>query len=72
MKGIKHILFGLTLIVFGVGLFFICETAGWGVLEVIALLIPIVGLAFAVEGYFRIAKLKGPLAGALSLFKISS
>ena len=53
MKGIKQILFGLTLIVFGVGMFFICEAAGWGVLEVIALLIPLAGLALAAEGYFR-------------------
>ena len=51
MKGIKHILFGLTLIVFGVGMFFISETAGWGVLEVIAFAPLLLGLVIAVEGY---------------------
>ena len=51
MKGIKRILFGIALILLG----FVCLCASslgeWGVGEVIGLIIPVVGVGFAIGGF---------------------
>lgn len=51
MKAIKTILFGCALILFG----FFCLYAGiaaeWGIIQMIGLLSPFIGVAFAIYGF---------------------
>ena len=50
MKGIKKILFGIALIIFGFFCLYVSSLGEWGVGEVIGTIIPLVGIVFAIEG----------------------
>jgi hypothetical protein len=50
MKGIKKILFGIALILSGFFCLYASSLGEWGVGEVIGLIIPIVGVCFAIAG----------------------
>lgn len=50
MKGIKKILFGIALIVFGCFCMYASSLGEWGTGEVIGLIIPIIGIGFAISG----------------------
>ncbi len=50
MKGIKKILFGITLIILGFFCLYASSLGEWGVGEVIGLFIPVVGVGFSIVG----------------------
>lgn len=50
MKGIKKILFGTALILFGFLCLYASSLGEWGVGEVIGLIIPVFGVVFAIAG----------------------
>ncbi len=50
MKGIKKILFGIALILLGFLCLYASSLGEWGVGEVIGLVIPIIGVGFAISG----------------------
>ncbi len=50
MKGIKKILFGIALIIFGFFCLYASALGEWGIGEAIGLIIPLVGLGFAIAG----------------------
>lgn len=52
MKGIKKILFGIALILLGFFCMYASSLGEWGIGEVIGLIIPIVGIGFAINGLF--------------------
>ena len=51
MKGIKRILFGIALILFGFFCLFASTLGEWVVGEAIGLIIPIIGVGFAIGGF---------------------
>ena len=50
MKGIKKILFGITLILLGFVCLYASSLGEWGTGEVMGLIIPVVGFVFAIVG----------------------
>ena len=50
MKGVKKILFGITLILLGFLCLYASSLGEWGIGEVIGLIIPIIGVVFAIVG----------------------
>ena len=52
MKGIKQILFGIALILFGFFCMYASSLGKWGIGEVIGLIIPIIGIGFTISGLF--------------------
>lgn len=50
MKGIKKILFGIALIILGFFFMYASSLGEWNVGEVIGLIIPIIGVVFAIVG----------------------
>ena len=50
MRGIKKILFGITLILFGFVTLYVSSLGEWGFGEVIGIFIPIVGILLAIAG----------------------
>ena len=50
MKGIKKILFGITLLLLGFVCLYASSLGEWGTGEVIGLIIPVVGFVFAIAG----------------------
>ncbi len=50
MKAIKKILFGISLILFGAFCFCVSIQANWGIVQIMGLLIPVVGLGFTICG----------------------
>ena len=52
MKGIKKILFGIALILLGFFCMYASSLGEWGIGEVIGLIIPIIGIGFAISGLF--------------------
>lgn len=50
MKGIKKILFGIALILLGFLCLYASSLGEWGVGEVIGLIIPVIGVGFAIAG----------------------
>ena len=51
MKGIKRILFGIALILFGFFCLYASSLGQWGAGEVIGLIIPVIGVGFAIRGF---------------------
>ena len=51
MRGIKKILFGIALILIGFFCLFASSLGEWNVGEVVGLIIPIVGVGFAIGGF---------------------
>lgn len=52
MKSIKTILFGIALMVFGFGSCYIGALTNWTPAQIIGIFVPVVGVGFAVAGYF--------------------
>ena len=50
MKGIKKILFGISLILLGTACMYASSLGEWGFGEVLGLIIPIVGIVFSISG----------------------
>lgn len=50
MKGIKKILFGIALILLGFLCLYASSLGEWGIGEVIGLIIPVIGVGFAIAG----------------------
>lgn len=50
MKGVKKVLFGIALILLGFFCFYASSLGDVGVGEAIGLIIPVVGIVFAIEG----------------------
>lgn len=50
MKGIKKILFGISLILLGFLCLYASSLGEWGIGEVIGLFIPVIGVGFAIAG----------------------
>ncbi len=50
MESIKKLLFGIALIILGLFCLYLSSLSGWGVFEVIGLIIPAVGFGFAIAG----------------------
>lgn len=50
MKGIKKILFGITLILLGFFCVHVSSLGEWNVGEVVGLILPIIGVGFAIAG----------------------
>jgi len=53
MKSIKKILFGIALMIFGFGCVYVGALTSWTPAQVIGLITPIIGIGFAVIGYFE-------------------
>ena len=47
----KKISFGIALILFGLYCFYVSVEADWAFVQILGLLIPVVGLAFAIIGF---------------------
>ena len=53
MNSIKKILFGIALMIFGFGCVYVGALTNWTPAQVVGLISPIVGIAFAIIGYFE-------------------
>lgn len=53
MNTIKKILFGIALMIFGFGCLYLGEITSWYPAEIVGLILPIIGIGFAVIGYFE-------------------
>lgn len=53
MNTIKKILFGIALMIFGFGCVYVGALTNWTPAQVVGLILPIVGIAFAIIGYFE-------------------
>ena len=53
MNCIKKILFGIALMIFGFGCVYVGALTNWTPAQVIGLITPIIGIGFAVIGYFE-------------------
>lgn len=50
MQGIKNILFGIALIILGFYSLYVSNIGGWNIGEIIGLILPVVGIVFAIVG----------------------
>ncbi|MBO5897054.1 MAG: hypothetical protein J6Q83_07130 [Clostridia bacterium] len=48
----KKILFGIALILFGFFCFYVSVEANWLIVHILGLLFPVIGLAFAINGFW--------------------
>ena len=53
MSTIKKILFGIALMIFGFGCCYVGELTSWYFAEIVGLISPLVGIGFAIIGYFE-------------------
>jgi len=53
MNTIKKILFGIALMIFGFGCCYVGALTDWTPAQVVGLISPLVGIGFAVIGYFE-------------------
>ena len=53
MKAIKKILFGISLILFGFFCLYVSIAANWDMVQYLGLLIPVIGLGFAINGFIE-------------------
>ena len=53
MNTIKKILFGIALMIFGFGCVYVGALTNWTPAQVVGLITPIIGIGFAVIGYFE-------------------
>ena len=53
MNSIKKILFGIALMIFGFGCVYVGALTNWTPAQVVGLITPIIGIGFAVIGYFE-------------------
>ena len=53
MHSIKKILFGIALMIFGFGCVYVGSLTNWTPALVVGLITPIIGIGFAVIGYFE-------------------
>ena len=53
MNSIKKILFGIALMIFGFGCCYVGALTDWTPAQVIGLISPVVGIGFAIAGYFE-------------------
>ena len=52
MEGIKKIIFGIALMIFGFGACYVGALTNWMPAQVIGLILPVVGIGFSLVGYF--------------------
>ena len=53
MNSIKKSLFGIALMIFGFGCVYVGALTNWTPAQVVGLITPIIGIGFAVIGYFE-------------------
>ena len=53
MNSIKKILFGIALMIFGFGCVYVGALTEWTPAQIVGLISPVVGIVFAIAGYFE-------------------